>query len=184
MKVIMSSSGHWAARSFIGVGIRRIGHSPVYAARPSAYYACMRVQKWVWPVTRAALNTSRMLVREFFSGFVSNFMYIRCMYVCGPRSEFGPCLFPNNASHLHIQACQRQHVQTYSGVVQCTYLCVISTKVEQNRDVIPSEGVHKHVIQNWLVLYKGDRVQTYGVCPRSVRNNPGGRMSTMLLDLL
>ena len=64
--------------------------------------------------------------------------------------------------------------------VQCTYLCVVSTKVEQNRDVIPSEGVHKHVIQNWLVLYKGDRVQTYGVCPRSVPNNPGGLMSTML----
>ena len=101
------------------------------------------------------------------------------MYVCGPRSGFDLCVFPNNASQLHIQARQRQHVQTYSGVVQCTYLCVISTKVEQNRDVIPSEGVHKHVIQNWLVLYKGDRVQTYGVCPRSVPNNPGGRMSTM-----
>ena len=40
------------------------------------------------------------------------------------------------------------------------------------------------MLQNLLVLYKGDRVQTYDVYPRSVRNYPGGRMSTMLLDLL
>ena len=78
MKVIMSSSGHWAAWSFIGVG-----HSRVYAACPSAYYACMRVQKWDWPVTCAALNTSRTCLSEnFFPGLVSNFYtYVELEFV-------------------------------------------------------------------------------------------------------